>query len=96
MALQAHSADHGQDERLITLLTNPGCVCIRIMKTNPLTARKIQYGDIIVQFNGKKVESVDGLFKYLTEETIGMPARIGVLRAGRLTEEIIIPEPSAN
>ena len=78
------------------ILNRTGVFVFEVMKTNALTARKIQYGDIIVEFNGKKVESVDGLFKYLTEETIGMPARIGVLRGGKLTEEIIIPEPSAN
>jgi S1-C subfamily serine protease len=73
-----------------------GVFVFEVMKSNPLTHRKIRYGDIIVQFNGKTVESVDGLFKYLTEETIGMPVKIGLLREGKLVQEIIIPEPSAN
>lgn len=73
-----------------------GVFVFELMKTNALTQRKIKYGDIIVQFNGKKVETVDGLFKYLTEETIGMPVKIGFLREGRLIEEMIIPEPSVN
>jgi S1-C subfamily serine protease len=73
-----------------------GVFVFEVMKSNPLTSRKIQYGDIIVQFNNKKVETVDGLFKYLTEETIGMPVRIGLLREGRLVQVVIVPEPSAN
>lgn len=78
------------------IVNKTGVFVFEVMKSNPLTQRKIKYGDIIVQFNGKKVESVDGLFKYLTEETIGMPVKIGLLREGRLVQEFIIPEPSAN
>src|SRR5688572_17201464 len=73
-----------------------GVFVFEVMKSNPLTHRKIKYGDIIVQFNGNKVESVDSLFKYLTEETIGMPVKLGLLREGRLVQEIIVPEPSLN
>jgi S1-C subfamily serine protease len=73
-----------------------GVFVFELMKTNALNQRKIRYGDIIVQFNGNKVESVDGLFKYLTEETIGIPIKIGLLREGKLIQEIIVPEPSAN
>ena len=78
------------------ILNKTGVFVFEVMKTNPLTTRKIKYGDIIVQFNGKKVESVDGLFKYLTEETIGMPIQIGLLREGKLVQEIVVPEPSSN
>ena len=78
------------------ILNKTGVFVFEVMKTNPLTARKIKYGDIIVQFNGRKVESVDGLFKYLTEETIGMPIQIGLLREGKLVQEIVVPEPSSN
>jgi S1-C subfamily serine protease len=75
---------------------NTGVYVFEVMKINALNHRKIFYGDIIVQFNGKPVQTIDGLFKYLTEETIGMPAQIGVLREGKLIQEIIIPEPSNN
>jgi S1-C subfamily serine protease len=73
-----------------------GVFVFEVMKSNRLTQRKVKYGDIIVQFNGTKVESVDGLFKHLTEETIGMPVKIGLLREGKLLQEVIVPEPSAN
>jgi S1-C subfamily serine protease len=73
-----------------------GVFVFEIMKINALNHRKIKYGDIIVQFNRKPVESIDGLFKHLTGDTIGVPAEIGVLREGRLVYETIIPQPSAN
>jgi S1-C subfamily serine protease len=76
-------------------LTNKtGIFVFEVMKINPLNHRKIRYGDIIVQFNGKEVESIDGLFKHLTEETIGTPIQIGILREGKLVQEVVVPEPS--
>lgn len=78
------------------LKNKTGVFVFEVIKINSLNHRKIQYGDIIVQFNGKEVESLDRLFKYLTEDTIGMPAQIGLLREGKLVHEVIIPEPSAN
>jgi len=78
------------------LKNKTGVYIFEVIKINSLNYRKIQYGDIIVEFNGKEVESLDGLFKYLTEETIGLPAEIGLLREGKLLHQVIIPEPSAN
>lgn len=78
------------------LSNRSGVFVFEIMKINALNHRKIKYGDIIVQFNRKPVESIDGLFKHLTGDTIGVPAEIGVLREGRLVYETIIPQPSAN
>ena len=73
-----------------------GIYVFEIMKINALNHRKIRYGDIIVKFNDKNVETIDGLFKYLTEETIGTPVQLGLLRQGKLVHELIIPEPSSN
>jgi S1-C subfamily serine protease len=78
------------------LKNKTGVFVFEVIKINSLNHKKIQYGDIIVRFNGKEVESLDGLFKYLTEDTIGMPAQIGLLREGKLINEVIVPEPSAN
>src|SRR3954462_6042619 len=74
------------------LKNKTGVFVFEVIKINSLNHRKIQYGDIIVQFNGKEVESLDGLFRYLTEDTIGMPAQVGLLREGKLVHEVIIPE----
>jgi S1-C subfamily serine protease len=73
-----------------------GIFVFEVMKINALNYRKIHYGDIIVQFNGKPVESIDGLFRHLTEDVIGMPVQIGFLREGKLMQEVIIPQPALN
>jgi len=73
-----------------------GIFVFEVMQINALNHRKIQYGDIIVQFNGKTVESIDRLFKYLSEDVIGSPVQLGLLREGRLMQATIVPEPSAN
>lgn len=73
-----------------------GVFVFEVMKINALNHRRIQYGDIIVKFNDKTVETIDGLFKLLTKETIGIPVQIGLLREGKLMTELIVPEYSAN
>ncbi len=78
-------------------LTNKtGIFVFEVMKINALNHRRIRYGDIIVKFNDKNVETIDALFKHLTEETIGVPVQIGLLREGKLINELIMPEPSSN
>jgi S1-C subfamily serine protease len=78
------------------LQNETGIFVFEISKINALNHRKIQYGDIIVQFNGKPVETIDALFSLLSAETIGMPVQLGLLREGKLVQEMIVPEPSAN
>lgn len=73
-----------------------GIFVFEVMKVNALNHRKIRYGDIIVQFNGREVESIDRLFKYLTEDTIGVPAQLGLLREGILRQEVVVPEPAGD
>lgn len=73
-----------------------GIYVSEVMSVNSLNHRKIQTGDIIVQFNNKPVESIDKLFKYLSGDVIGTPVQIGLLRQGKLLQVMIIPEPAAN
>ena len=73
-----------------------GVFVFEVIKVNALNHKKIRYGDIIVAFNGQKVESIDGLFKYLTEQTIGQPAQVSLLREGKLQQVVVIPEPALN
>lgn len=78
-------------------LTNQtGVFVFEVMRINALNHRRIRYGDIIVKFNDKNVETIDSLFKHLTKETIGTPVQIGLLREGKLMTELIVPEYSAN
>jgi len=73
-----------------------GVFVFEVMKINALNHRKVRYGDIIVGFNEKEVASIDALFACLTEDMIGMPVQISLLRDGKLVREIIVPEPASN
>jgi len=73
-----------------------GVFVFEVMKINALNHKKVRYGDIIVGFNEKEIASIDGLFACLTENTIGMPVQISLLRDGKLVREIIVPEPASN
>ncbi|HTD93666.1 MAG TPA: trypsin-like peptidase domain-containing protein [Chitinophagaceae bacterium] len=78
------------------LLNDTGIFVFEVMRINSLNHRKILYGDIIVQFNAKPVETIDALFSLLSAETIGTPVQLGLLREGKLVQEMIVPEPSGN
>jgi S1-C subfamily serine protease len=47
--------------------------------------------DIIVGFGSKPVSSVDDLQRLLTQLPVGLPAKVRVLREGRLVERAAIP-----
>jgi len=52
---------------------------------------EIRVGDIIVEFDGKPVSSVDDMHKLFTHEIIGVKKRMGVLRGGHKQDIFIIP-----
>ena len=73
------------------LKNKTGIFIAEVIPVNGLNHKKMQYGDIVVSFNDKEVDSIDGLFHCLSEETIGVPARLGILREGRLIHETVVP-----
>jgi S1-C subfamily serine protease len=52
---------------------------------------ELRTGDIIVDFDGKPVGSVDDLHKLLKQEMIGVKKPIGVLRNGHKTTVTVVP-----
>ncbi|GAB3324921.1 trypsin-like peptidase domain-containing protein [Larkinella ripae] len=52
---------------------------------------ELQQGDIIVEFNGQPITSVDDLHRFLTEETIGNRISMAVLRGNFRRELSVIP-----
>ena len=58
---------------------------------SPAYNNEIRIGDIIVEFNDKRVSSVDDLHKLLDEKVIGVKSEISVLRGGRKTTIQVIP-----
>jgi len=52
---------------------------------------QLKLGDIIVEFEGKPVATVDNLHKYLNESVIGKKITISVLREGRKQIISVVP-----
>ena len=48
-------------------------------------------GDVIVQFEGRPLDSIDALHKALDESTIGRSVSLWVLRAGSLKQVVVVP-----
>ena len=51
----------------------------------------MRVGDIIVEFDGRPVATLDQLHKYLNEESIGKRVEMGVLRGGRKQVISVVP-----
>src|SRR5262249_37313533 len=50
---------------------------------------------VIVEFAGTKVESVDDLHRLLTEERIGAPQSLSVLRGGERRTLVVVPREAS-
>ena len=75
-------------ERMIAanrLSAKTGVYVFEIVADSPARNNELRMGDIIVEFNGSPVGSVDDLHKLLNEKMIGVNADVGVLRGGRKT-----------
>ncbi len=64
------------------LKTETGVYVIEILSLSGIDNSQLRVADIIVEFEGKPVETVDNLHKYLTEDVIGKTIELGVLRGG--------------
>jgi S1-C subfamily serine protease len=73
------------------LKTTTGVYVFEILADTDIYNRQLKIGDIIVEFDGKPIGSVDNLHKHLTEEVIGKRVSLGILRQGRKELVIVIP-----
>jgi S1-C subfamily serine protease len=64
------------------LKTQTGVYVIEIVPVSGIDNSQLRVADIIVEFEGKPVATVDNLHKYLTEDVIGKSIELGVLRGG--------------
>jgi S1-C subfamily serine protease len=73
------------------LKTKTGVYVFDIMADVNALNSQIRMGDIIVEFEGRPVATVDNLHKYLNEGVIGKSTTISVLRQGRKQLIQVIP-----
>lgn len=74
------------------LIKQTGVYVYEIVPDFPVYNTELRKGDIIVDFNGHPIGTVDDLHKHLSENVIGQKVFLGVLRGGRKTEITVIPE----
>jgi S1-C subfamily serine protease len=58
----------------------------------PAQIADLRVGDVVVQFEGKPVNSIDDLHKSLDENTIGRSIQLWVMRDGGLKNLEIVPK----
>ncbi len=62
-----------------------------LQKQRHIGNQALRRGDIIVEFNGSPVISIDSLQRLLDEDTIGKKATLGILRKGHKEEIEVVP-----
>ena len=71
------------------LETETGILVVSLEKDGPAARAGIRAGDIIIAFNARPVRSIDDLHRNLTDEYIGTPVRLTLLRhTEKIVEEI--------
>ena len=73
------------------LKTKTGIYVFEIQADGHANNSQLRIGDIIVEFEGQPVETVDRMHKYLQEEVIGKKTTLGVLRQGRKELITVVP-----
>jgi Trypsin-like serine proteases, typically periplasmic, contain C-terminal PDZ domain len=73
------------------LQTKTGVYVYEIVNTPGIKNTQLLEGDIIVEFEGKPVATVDNLHKYLNEDVIGKDITLGILRGGRKQNIPVVP-----
>jgi S1-C subfamily serine protease len=71
-----------------------GVVVLSVEPQSPAERAGVQVRDVIVEFEGRAVSSVDDLHRMLTESQIGVAARLAVLRPTERKVLEIVPQES--
>jgi S1-C subfamily serine protease len=75
----------------LQLPTKGGIQVQSVEPDGPTQNEGLQPGDVIVQFEGKPLDSIDALHKALDATTIGRRLSLWVLRNGQLTNITVVP-----
>src|SRR5712675_410250 len=73
------------------LAVTSGVLVVSVEPESPATTAGLRDGDVILTFDGGAVTGIDDLLRRLTDERIGMPVALTILRAGRKRQLTIVP-----
>src|SRR5439155_9453706 len=71
-----------------------GLLVLSVEPGSPAHTAGLREGDIVVEFNGRPIASVDDLHKQLTEQAIGAKSALMILRHTEKLQLSIVPEES--
>ncbi len=85
---------HRRLVRYHQLPVESGLLVLSLEPGSPAKNAAFREGDIIVEFNGNPIATVDDLHKQLTEQTIGVRSAVTILRHTEKLQLQIVPEES--
>jgi len=71
-----------------------GVLVASIEEDSPAARAGLRQGDVILGFGGTSVSGIDDLHRLLTEERVGTPLPLTVLRRGERRQVTIVPAES--
>ncbi len=77
--------------RKLQLEGNSAILVQHIEADGPAYNSELRSGDLIVAFDDKRIQSIDDLHRFLTEETVGRQIQLRVIRNGRKQRVNVIP-----
>ncbi len=75
--------------RFHALDVSSGALIAGLEPEGPATRSDLQVGDVIVALDGESVSGVDGLHRLLTEERVGRPVTVTVLRRATIQDIVV-------
>ena len=85
---------HRRLVRFHALEGGSGVLVVSLEPKSPAARSGVHEGDVIVSFGGNRVSSVDDLHRLLTENEVGQPSAIVLVRGSEKVEKSIIPAPA--
>ena len=76
------------------LAATSGVLVVSVEPDSPATIAGLRDGDIVLAFAGEAVTGIDDLLRCLTDDRIGVPVALAILRGGQRRQLTIVPRES--
>ncbi len=80
--------------RHLNLPIESGVLVATVEPDSPAFRAGVQNGDVLISLDTHAIASVDDLHRYLTDQHIGAPAQLGILRRFDRLDLVVVPEES--
>lgn len=77
--------------RYFELLGETGVIIAGVEPGGPADVAGIEQGDVIIELNGERIQTIDDLQREFTEERAGESVKLGVIRGEEKVELVVVP-----